>query len=105
MRIMPSGMSAVATLPLFKWDNVLHHIIKIDMPAHPEVHLILIPTPGERCWSTSQRQAELRAVYQQLGANRENGENRTLRGQLHRLALAIGMATDQQIAFVQIMVS
>ncbi|WP_228385477.1 hypothetical protein, partial [Pseudomonas helleri] len=33
------------------------------------------------------------------GANRENGENRTLRGQLHRLALPIGMGTDQQIAF------
>ena len=32
-------------------------------------------------------------------ANRENGENRTLRGQLHRLALPIGMGTDQQIAF------
>lgn len=36
------------------------------MLAHSEVHLILVPASGERCWSTPYRQAELRAVYRQL---------------------------------------
>jgi hypothetical protein len=32
----------------------------------PQVHVVLVPAIGEKCWSTHDRQAQLKGIYQQL---------------------------------------